>query len=199
MDEVLKALSAIIQAASIAVTAFFAIKSLNAWRSQLVGKRRFEVAEETIVAAYKARDALNWIRNPATWSNEKVDREPDPSETEGQKRLRDSYFVHLKRIKDTADDFAQLGKVRHLSKIYLGDDTATAIDTFFEIRNEVAIAANMLIDHVGEPPGNSEDFYKEQKWVIWGTGGKLDLIKPKIEAALKTLETSCDKYLQPPS
>jgi hypothetical protein len=174
MEGFLKTLPSIVQALSIAVTAFFASKSLNAWRNQLVGKRRFEVAEETIVAAYKARDALNWIRNPAAWSNEKIDRKPDSYETEEQKKRRDVYFAPIKRILETADDFAQLGKMRHLCQAHFGDEASSAIDEFFKIRSDVSIAANMLIDHVGEPDGTEEnkEFYKGLRWDIWALATK---------------------------
>jgi hypothetical protein len=186
----------IIQAAAIGVTAYFASRSLRAWRAQLVGKRRFEIAEDTLVAAYKARDAIVWIRNPAVWSNEKIDRPAEPGETEGQKQMRDTYFVHLKRIKDTADEFSQLGKMRQLCKVFFGDEAASAIDVFFEVRNDVALAANMLIDQVGEPiPKESREFFAELKMKIWGTGGPKDELRPKIDAALETLSRICREHL----
>ena len=44
---------AILQAVSIAVTAVFAIIGLNAWRRQLIGRRRFEVAEQIPVKPFE--------------------------------------------------------------------------------------------------------------------------------------------------
>jgi hypothetical protein len=41
--------SKLLPAVAIAVTAVFAILGLNAWRRQMVGKRKFEVAEEGLV------------------------------------------------------------------------------------------------------------------------------------------------------
>ena len=128
MQDFLKMLPSVIQAVSVMVTAFFASKSLNAWRKQLVAKRRFEISEDTIVAAYKARDALNWIRSPAVWSSEKIDRKPEEYETESQKSMRDTYFAPIKRIHETAEDFAQLGKMRHLCQAHFGNEVSSAID-----------------------------------------------------------------------
>ena len=40
-----------LQAVSIALTAYFASRGLNAWRQQLAGKRRFDLAEEILIVA----------------------------------------------------------------------------------------------------------------------------------------------------
>ena len=59
--------AAVVQAIAVVVTACFASLGLNAWRRQLVGKRRLEVAEEMLLAAYKAENNLRHVRNPTTW------------------------------------------------------------------------------------------------------------------------------------
>jgi hypothetical protein len=193
-----KIIPSIIQAVSVAATAYFASRSLNAWRNQLIGKRKFEVAEDTIVAAYKARDALDWIRNPGVWSSETIDRPTQEFETESEKRLRDTFFVPIKRIKDTSEDFAQLGKMRHLCQAHFGDEASSAIDEFFKIRNAVSIAANMLIEHVGEPSGDDSNkkFYADLRWEIWGTGSDKDKLKPRIDVALQKLSDICTQHLR---
>ncbi len=43
----------LIQAVSVAVTAVFAVIGLRAWRRQLLGRRKIEIAEGTLLAAYK--------------------------------------------------------------------------------------------------------------------------------------------------
>jgi hypothetical protein len=193
-----KIIPSVIQAGSVAATAYFASRSLQAWRNQLIGKRKFEVAEDTIVAAYKALDALKWIRNPGVWSGEKIDRPTQQFETDDQKRLRDTFFVPIQRIKDTSEDFAQLGKMRYLCQAHFGDEASSAIDEFFKIRDEVSISANTLIEHVGEPSSNEDNkkFYANLRWDIWGTGNDKDKLKPRIEAALQKLSDICTKHLR---
>jgi hypothetical protein len=46
----LKVAATVLQAISVAVAAFFAILGLNAWRRQLIGKRKVEIAEEALLA-----------------------------------------------------------------------------------------------------------------------------------------------------
>ncbi len=43
------------------VAACVAFYGLRTWRLQLVGKRRFEIAEETVLTAHKVMERLEWI------------------------------------------------------------------------------------------------------------------------------------------
>jgi hypothetical protein len=74
VEENLKIAATIIQAISSAAIAFFAVQGLRAWRRQLVGKRRFEVAEEAVLSAYRVAEKLEWIRNGAAFENEMAAR-----------------------------------------------------------------------------------------------------------------------------
>jgi hypothetical protein len=67
-EEFVKIAAPALQALAILVTAIFASLGLNAWRRQLLGKRRFEVAEEVLLAAHKAKLSLAYVRNPAGWT-----------------------------------------------------------------------------------------------------------------------------------
>ena len=104
----------------------------------------------------------------------------------------------IQRIKDTSEDFAQLGKMRHLCLAHFGDEASSAIDEFFKIRTEVSIAANMLIEHVGEPSGDEDNkkFYADLRWAIWGAGSDKDKLKPRMDAALQKLSGICTKHLR---
>jgi hypothetical protein len=54
--------SPLLQAASITVTAIFAILGLQAWRRQIIGQRRIQVAEETLVATYKVHQEFDVLQ-----------------------------------------------------------------------------------------------------------------------------------------
>jgi hypothetical protein len=196
-NEIWKAAPPIVQAISIAVTAYFAVKSLRAWRQQLVGKRRFEIAEETIVAAYRVREALEWIRSPASWSGEATDRTKEAGETEAVAQMRDTYFVPLKRIKETSEDFSQLGKTKLLARIHFGEPAEVAIQELIRIRHQVSVAARMLVDHVGDRNGDLDNkFWEKLRWEIWATDDENDQLTPKISLTVKKIEEICTPYLK---
>lgn len=198
-DEVLKAAPPIVQAVSIAVTAAFAVISLRAWRTQLVGKRRFEIAEQAIVAVYKAKDALDWIRNGASFGGEATERPRHDRESEGDARLRDTYFVPFKRIKDTSDDFAELSKVRLLCKAYFGDEVVKKIEVLFQALTQVRLSARMLYDSVGYDAATlarQVEFYIDCKRQIWATGDDKDKLSASINAAVKELDAILSPHLK---
>ena len=58
-NEPVRLAAVIVQAAAIVVTAAFAVFGLRAWRKQLIGKRKVEIAEETLVSR-RTRSGTPW-------------------------------------------------------------------------------------------------------------------------------------------
>ena len=50
------AIANVLTALSAAVAAGFGVRSLNAWRRETIGRRKVEVAEETLTSFYRVRD-----------------------------------------------------------------------------------------------------------------------------------------------
>jgi hypothetical protein len=100
----------VLQAASVAVTAVFAVIGLRAWRRQLLGRRKIEIAEGTLLAAYKIKEAMAYIRNPGAFVGGST-RPRQADEPEGLASLRDSYFVPLERMQKTSGDFDEFEKM----------------------------------------------------------------------------------------
>src|SRR5260221_12548739 len=89
-----------------------AVYGLRTWRLQIVRKRRFEIAEETVLAAYRVRNDLKYIRTDASFWGEAKDRPTDEDEPPEQRRLLDRYYIPLKRIQETNDNFSELSKYK---------------------------------------------------------------------------------------
>jgi hypothetical protein len=195
VDELLKTLPSIVQAVSILVTSIFAIISLRAWRRQLIGKRRFEVAEEVILAAHRAQGALEWIRNGFSFSTEAEDRPKPSGETENEARLRDSYYVPLKRLRDSAETFIGLSKAYLLCKVHFGSEAAKAIDEILRIQNNIAIDAKMLLDDVGNDDGVSKELRKEMRESIWGGLNPKNPVTNRLNDAVNKIDEICARYL----
>jgi hypothetical protein len=126
----------VVQAVSIAVTAVFAVISLRAWRAQLVGKRRFEVAEHVITAVYEVQEAVSYLRRSYYMSDDARDRpRPDEEESELEAQKRDICFIIEKRFNEMADKFVALQKARLLCKVHFGSEAVDNIKEFFDARN----------------------------------------------------------------
>ena len=84
---------------------------LAIWRFQLIGKRRFDVAEDALVTFSLAKDAFDHVRGVGGYSGEGQTRERTEGETFEQKRHRDSCHVPIERLKSYSDLFSTLRKI----------------------------------------------------------------------------------------
>lgn len=190
----------LLQAVSVAVTAVFAILGLRAWRQQLIGKRRIEVAEQGLLAAYKVKNAMTYIRSPLSFAAEGVDRTRAAHEEDDVAKAKDTYFVPLKRIQDTSDDFAEFEKARLLCQVYFGDESVAPFDEILQARKKVAIAARMLVDFVGEH-GVDRGLYSKLQGDIWegySSNGDAanDAITKSVAGAVAAIEGLCRPHLR---
>jgi hypothetical protein len=146
-DDFLRYAPSILQAVSITVTALFAIAGLRAWKRQIIGKRRIEVAEEALLAAYKARNAMSYVRNPASFGGEGATRPRREGEDQGIAMARDAEFAPLERLQKANADFAELEKTRLLCEVHFGPEAAEPFNAILESRNAVWIAASTLVGY----------------------------------------------------
>jgi len=168
VEAALKVAAAVLQALAIIVTAYFASRGLHTWRHQLLGKRRMEVAEEALVAAYKMRDDIHYIRYSMPLSGEGKMRPRQPGESELQAQLKDRYFVPLERAQTVRDDFAQFLKARVLCEAVFGPDTGRPFQKIIDVHMHVIHSAEMLVARVGGDeftalrPGLEADIWESQ-------------------------------------
>jgi len=194
VEVVSKFIAPLLQTLAIGVTAYYASRGLYTWREQLIGKRRLEVAEETLLATYKARDALGYIRNPGAWGGEGKSRKRDSSEPETLADQRDTYFVPLERVQKASDDFAQFQKVSLLCEVYFGPDAGKPFAEVMSVRWKVTGAARMLINTVG---GRIAPELRET-WEasIWAGAASPDPLAEAVDSAVREIEALCRPYLR---
>jgi hypothetical protein len=120
LNEPVRLAAVIVQAAAIVITAIFAVLGLRAWRGQLIGKRKVEIAEETLVLVYKIRNAIAYARLPVHGPTEGLSRVRELAEEENFRKLRDSYFVPVERLRAYDEDFAKLERQALLCEVYFG-------------------------------------------------------------------------------
>jgi len=190
-------LARILEAFSIAVTAYFATRSLNAWRNETIGRRKLDLADAILVAGHNARDALAYIRRPISCEAEGTKRGRDATEEASVARLKDAYYVPYERVQKTADVFADLAKNKFLAETYFGRDVEEAIDVLLRVRNEVLSAADILMDDVGSGDTSNEmkEIRREAKLKVYSRT-KGDPLRPKIDMAVATIDDKCGGYLR---
>lgn len=192
----------VLQAVSIAATAVFAIIGLRAWRRQLLGRRKIEVAEGTLLATYKVKEAMSYIRGSGFVVGGST-RQRQPDEPEGLASLRDSYFVPLERMQKTSSDFAEFEKMQLLCQVYFGHEAGQPFERVKKARHTVWVAATMLLRTAGEHGMDSDSNRRlVQKWCsqIWESysmeGEKTDELTDTVTRAVTDIETMCRPHLK---
>lgn len=65
------------------------ISGVGAWKREFIGRRKIELAEQTLAQFFEVRDAISFIRNPFSSSSEGRSRERSPRESKSESELLD--------------------------------------------------------------------------------------------------------------
>ena len=91
--QILGEISNVAVAAAALFASWLAWKGLSTWKRDTVGRRRIELAEDTIADFYEARDIITAIRNPFSYGGEAEQREGRDEEKPEIQEYRDAYYI----------------------------------------------------------------------------------------------------------
>jgi len=185
------------------------------WIDQTKLKRRFEVAEKIMLAFINASDTLDFARSDFFTEVDTKDREKEPNESDREARIKNRWYVVLKRLADRRDSLNSLRESELLGALYLGKPAKDAIAEMWSIVSAVRTSAQMLIMtasdqiHIKElPTENRASFNKQVKrWEVDCSkllflsdqnSKKEEIPNPinaRIEAARAKLKKVCGPYL----
>jgi hypothetical protein len=183
-----------IQTVSIAVTAYFAVAGLRAWRAQMMGKRRFEIAEGAVLAAHRVKESLRFIRTPGSMGEETEGRRGSLDETPEQAKWYDMYFIIFAREEIVREDFAQLGKSRLLCRAHFGEDAVKPFDDLLAVRAKVLAHAVTLMS-LGRVQAFTDSELPKLQGIVFGNR---DAIAATVDDAVSRIETICRPFLSAP-
>jgi hypothetical protein len=180
------------------------------WRLQLVAKRRFEIAEQSLTAFYRASDGLSRLRTAILSAAELAGVEvPKDWSKEDQDRARE-YNVYVARSTEAAPAFAELRTVQILAEIHIGPDAVHAMNVLFECRRKVFGAVDAL--HGGRPSNpegmepaqrqEHEDFLRSMRRLIAehrrtdGAPDPDDQLSNRIDGAKALMGSACRPFLE---
>lgn len=182
------------------------------WRWHLIRRRRFEVAEEALTAFLAAKDALEYIRNPAAPGHGRPPRDEEPGESENEARLLDIAYVSMMRCNEVAEKFSALRAIQLLCRQHFGEEAYEAFETLFRVRERVLATARALATTArngrsmrarGNPDPHMQQRVKEfwlnsRSWEreIWHIDDLDDLISAHVKTAQESLERICVPVLR---
>jgi hypothetical protein len=177
--------------------AYLGRKGLNAWRTETIGKRKAELAEQVLADFYEARAIFQFARQPFTFGNEGSTREKIPGETEAETDRLNSYFAVSERLLKRNDFFASLQarQYRFLALFGHGEDRAGPYDSLLKIRSEVmqavyGLMANYMARRQGGQPLDSQLREKWENAIGWRSPEN-DAVARRIDAIVEAIEKTC--------
>ena len=181
------------------VTVALALLGVAFWRLQIIGQRRFAVAEECIVSFMLAKYALDYARNGASFEGEGATRTRDADESPDEQRTLDSYYTPVERLRGADQRFVDLEKPALLARHHLGDAAFEAFETLRRARHRVFVSAGTLIRlhrqyaRHGLATEDTQKLMRRCEDVIWNGQIADDPLTKEVEAATATLRAICDR------
>jgi hypothetical protein len=195
--ETLKIMPGVITAITAVVGVTIAARGLNKWRSESVGKRRMELAEDVLADFYQARDIINAARSSGIFGNEGATRERETWESESDTRTLNAYFATVERLNNKADFFAQLHARRYRFIALFGKDAAEPYNDLHKVYVEVVVAAQMLLStYRNRMEGTLPQSYKKWRETIWQDLANDDPIPPRLDRIMEAIEATCRPVIQ---
>ena len=188
---------------SIILASATAVYGIKSWRREMIGRRRFDLAEEVLALFYEARDKVRAIRSPIGFQGEGATRKRRDDETDEESRLLDVAFMTMERYQKYEQTFNRLRALRYRAMVLFGKDRGDPFEELDKIVNKVLIAASMGADiqlrllKYRDESRQARDLGKslqKQQDVFWW-GGDDDPIQESVDAAVEQLEAICRDVL----
>jgi hypothetical protein len=187
------------------LTLLLFIAGVIVWRLQLVAKRRFEVAEQIMVAFFKAEAALAQIRNPFISSGEQHRIEIPDGLSEADANRRRIAGAYFERSKEAESAFVELKAAQILASVHI-PEAKPHLQVPFAERGRVWGAVQILYVFPEQSFDSlpTEEFEKRmsQREVYFsrlhGMGDAKDDVTANLANAGKQLEAICRPYLSDP-
>lgn len=180
------------------IAAWVAIYGIDAWRREHAGKRKLELAEDTLAAFYEAADAIRHIRSPAGYASEISEVIRGDRETEADFEARRNASVVLFRYNQHQELFNKLHAMRYRFMAQIGKKEAQSFEDMRAIVNEILASAHILA-RLWARDRHLTDIQLEQhrkrldkfEAVFWEGLPEDDPINPKVAKIIAEVELVC--------
>jgi hypothetical protein len=169
-----------------------ALRGLNAWRRETVGRRKAELAEEVLAQFYLARDILAWARFPIGETSPDAAPPRRSGESEHDALEKQRIYGPVGRLAQESQIFSELQASRYRFMAYFGEEASKPFDEIRRLQAEVIAAADKLIRAQGRPD-SAETLRDRDGWestIGWGAADQ-DHIAHRLERVMRDIESVC--------
>lgn len=201
--DIVSALSSAVVAIAAVLAAIFAARGLSAWRSELVGRRKYELAEQVLLVLSEFTEIMSYIRHPASSGSEHAQIEQQEGESAEDFQIRRTYSIAVLRYHKHGDYFANLRALKFKARVILGKEFERPLERALGLVSEVLSAAHTAhlfarqfdlqarrSESRGMRPGDVDWATKlhEKEDIYWGVGGDNDKISVRVKEIVTEAE-----------
>ena len=192
----------IVVAASGVVIAVTACYALRAWRDEMRGRARFELARQLVLESYRLEAAFEVARGPGVFPGEWTDRTRDPKEIPEESDVINQWYARNKRIKPLIEHLVKLQELSWEAQAVLrgeaGASVAEAVGNFRKAKGEYLASFEMYFRHQLELAKGSmatweRDLVEKLEGHVYGR--KDDEIATLVYQSRGAIEVALTKFL----
>lgn len=177
----------ILEAIAVIIGAVFTIATVDAWRTQNLGKRKVELAEHALLGFYALAEALEYGRKRLPIAR-------GTTAGEAFEAQRSEYYSKLQFIFSL--DVLPLAGQRPMFRVYFGADANKPFDTMIDVTRELALNARELFARVPAHGTVLQDNAALLNNLGWGDQARPDETDHRIKGAIGEIETICKPVLE---
>lgn len=194
-----QAVSVVAACCSVVAACWVIITGVGAWKREFIGKRKIELAEETLASYFEIKDAIAFIRSPFSSSSEGSTRERVPHETADERKLLDRGFIVFERYEKKKEIFVKFSTLKYKFMAVFGQETENIFTETHKVVNSIFASANMLATHYWLRQGKAQmeadefqrhlDEMRQHEGIFWDRYNENDKIRSDLSEIQTTLET----------
>lgn len=191
------------------ISACWAIVSgIGAWKREFIGKRRIELAEETLATFFEIKDAVAFIRNPFSSTGEGESRVVGEHETSEETELLNRGHIVFERYEKRREVFARFEALKYKFMASYGSesgdifkDTNKAVNTIFHSARQLA---TWYWKRQGSTKMSEVEFDKhleqmrKHEDVFWDTWEDDDVIRKQLQSIQAKLDKVVESTFEEP-
>lgn len=192
-------LATIAQAISIIAACWAIVSGVDAWKREFIGKRKIELAEETLATYFEIKDAIAFIRSPFSNNTEASTRQRAPDETDAERELLDRGYIVFERYEKKKEIFIRFNTLKYKFMAVFGPQTEEIFTSTNQVINSIFASANMLATHYWQRQGRVQmetdefqrhlDEMQRHEGIFWDRYNEHDEIRDKLKTIQNDLET----------
>jgi hypothetical protein len=178
----------------------FAFVQLRAWRRELVGKTKFQVAHKIAMLAYQVRNEIRHARQPIFFQGEFVGRNKGADEKPEEAVIFDSYFAMARRLEPIRDVLTKLETARFEAEPLIISKDLAPIDLILDLYKKLYVSIQIHHDKdlmaVRHNNINREIFDNEKERRVMFAFEDSDAFGENVDSLVTQLTTRLKVYLR---